>query len=72
MKTIPLLPVWRVRLSRRAETTKLRAEADRLNTEGNALWAEAVLEAYGNVPIEWKSATHCVVNGVDEYTEETC
>jgi hypothetical protein len=30
------------------------------------------LESYGNVTIEWKSVTHCVVNGVDEYTEETC
>jgi len=34
------------------------------------LLAEGVLEAYGNVTIKWKSSTHCVVDGTDEYTEE--
>lgn len=50
--------------------SKLWAAGDKLRAEGNKLWAAGVLEVYGNVTIEWKSSTHCVVDGTNEYTEE--
>lgn len=55
----------------KAEGDKLWAEGGKLWAEGDKLWAEAVIEAYGNVTIEWESGTRCVVDGTDEYTEET-
>ena len=33
------------------------------------LRTENVVAAYGNVTIEWKSLTHCIVDGTDEYKE---
>ena len=56
MKQISLKFVWGVYL-------KLRAEGDKL-------WAEGVIEAYGNVTIEWTSYNHCIVNGTDEFKAE--
>ena len=53
----------------RAEGDKLRAEGYKLRAEGDKLWVEAVLEAYGNVTIEWKSETYCIVDGKDEYKD---
>jgi cell division protein FtsB len=48
----------------RAEGNKLRAEGDKLRAEGNKLWAEAIIEAKGNIKIEWiwrdkKQASAC-------------
>ena len=59
-KSLGLGFVWRIRLSLRAEGSKLRAEGDKLWAEGDKLWAEgdklwaeAILEAHGNIRIEW-------------------
>ena len=38
-----------------AEGDKLWAEGDNLWAEGANLWAEAILEAHGNIGIEWKN-----------------
>lgn len=69
MKTIPLQFVWDIRLKLWAESEKLLAEGNKLWAEGKKLWAEGVLATYGNVTIEWKSETHCIVDGTDEYKE---
>jgi hypothetical protein len=68
-KTISLKFVWGIYIKLREEGAKLRAKGDKLWAKGDKLWAEGVLAAYGNVTIEWKSATHCIVDGTDEYTE---
>ena len=47
----------------------LRAEADTLRAKGDTLWAEAVIEAYGNVTIQWITSEKCIVNGTDTYGE---
>ena len=80
-KSLGLGFVWRIRLSLRAEGSKLRAEGSKLRAEGDKLraewiklraegvklwaeggklraegdklWAEAILEAHGNIRIEW-------------------
>ena len=48
MKTLELAFVWGIRMRFCAEGGKLRAEGDKL-------WAEAILEAHGNIGIEWKN-----------------
>lgn len=45
--------VWRVRLSLRAEGKKLSAEGRKLSAEGDRLWTESILEAHGNITMEW-------------------
>ncbi len=45
-KALGLGFIWRLRL-------KLWAEGDKLRAEGNKLWAEAILEAHGNIKLEW-------------------
>ena len=37
-----------------AEGDKLRAESNKLRAEGEILFLAAVLEVYGNIPLEWK------------------
>ena len=63
-----ILATWKERNKLRAEGNKLWAEGYKLWAEGNKLWAEgnklraegeilflaAVLEVYGNIPLEWK------------------
>ena len=39
----------------KAEGNKLYAEGRKLCAEGDWLWAEAILEAYGNIKMEWKN-----------------
>jgi hypothetical protein len=53
----------------RAEGDKLRAEGNKLWAEGNKLWAEAIIECHGNIKLEWKSPTHCVLETGEEFTE---
>ena len=55
MKTLELAFVWGIRMRFCAEGGKLRAEGDKLYAEGDKLWAEAILEAHGNIGIEWKN-----------------
>ena len=69
-KVISLKFVWGVYLKLMAEGDKLMADGNKLWAKGSKLWEDGILEEYGNVPIEWISATHCVVDGTDEYTEE--
>ena len=54
--------VWGIRLKLRADGDKLRADGDKLwadgsklRAEGDKLWAEAIIEAHGNIKIEWKN-----------------
>ena len=54
----------------RAEGTTIRAKGTTLWAEGATLWAEGVRAAYGNVTIEWKSDTSCLIDGTDEFKEE--
>ena len=35
--------------------------------EGVKCWVQGVVQAYGDVSIEWKSATHCIIDGKYEY-----
>ena len=42
-----------------AEGNKLRAEGNKLRAEGDKLWAEALIEARGNISIEWLSDGSC-------------
>jgi hypothetical protein len=37
-----------------AEGSKLLTEGDKLRVEGETLWIDAILEAYGNITVEWK------------------
>lgn len=37
-----------------AEGAKLRAEGDKLSAESHRYWAEAIIEAFGNIKLEWK------------------
>ena len=69
VKTLSLGYVWAYRLKLRAEGVKLRAEGDKLWAEGNKLWAEAVIAVHGNIMMEWKSSTHCVLGTGEEFTE---
>ena len=69
MKIISVGFVWKIRLSLRAEGDKLRAEGNKLRAEGDKFWAEAVIEAYGNVTIEWHSHTKCTVDGIDTFDD---
>ena len=46
-----------------AEGNKLRAEGNKLCAEGDKLWAETILAVCGNVTMNWKSETECVVDG---------
>ena len=76
--SVSLAKVWRLRLRLRAEGDKLWAEGakpwaegekpwaegDKLRAEGDKLWAEGVIEAHGNVIINWTS-DGCVVEGVE-------
>ena len=48
MKELSLAFVWGIRI-------RLRAEGDKLRAEGDKLWAEAIIEAHGNIKIEWKN-----------------
>lgn len=59
-KVLSLDFIWKIRLQLRANGRKLlfegddlRDEGERLEIEGNKLWAEAILEAYGNIRMEW-------------------
>ena len=52
--------IWGIRLKLRAEGDKLYAEGNKLRAEGSKryaegdkLWAEAILEAHGNIKMEW-------------------
>ena len=49
--------VWKIRLS--------------FYAEGDKLWAEGILAHYGDVTIQWKSSTHCIVDETEEFTEKT-
>jgi hypothetical protein len=60
---------WDLYLKLMALGAKLTADGAKLLALGNQLWAKSVLEAYGNVTIEWKSDRYCLVNGVDAYTD---
>ena len=53
----------------RAEGDKLWAEGGKLRAEGYKLWAEAVIEVHGNITMEWKSPTHCVLGTGEEFTD---
>ena len=51
-----------------AEGSKLRAKGDKLYAECDKLWAEgdiifmdAVIKAYGNIPIKWDSDGNCIL-----------
>ncbi len=37
-----------------AEGDKLWAEGNKLRAEGDKLWAKAIIEAHGNIRLEWK------------------
>jgi hypothetical protein len=52
-----------------AEGDKICAEGHKLWAEGHKLWAEAVLSVHGNITMEWKSPTHCVLGTGEEFTE---
>ena len=54
MKALSLNFVWNIR-------SKLRAEGDKL-------WAEAVIEVHGDVPLKWTEAG-CIVEG-EEFTNK--
>jgi hypothetical protein len=49
-----------------AEGHKLNAEGHKLYAEGDIQWYAAIIEAYGNIAVEFKGKS-CVVGG-DEYT----
>ena len=58
--SISLAFVWGIRLrlwaegdKLRAEGAKLWAEGGKLRAEGGKLWAEGILEAHGNIRVEW-------------------
>ena len=51
--SISLAFVWGIRLRLWAEGDKLRAEGAKLWAEGAKLWAEGILEAHGNIRVEW-------------------
>ena len=52
-----------------AESDKLMAEGSKLWAEGDKLWVEAILEAYGNIKIEWMSNMECHLENGDVYKE---
>ena len=54
-KALSLMSAWKHRL--------------KLCAEGDKLWAEAVIEVHGNITMEWKSPTHCVLGTGEEFTE---
>ena len=56
--------LWAEGAKLRAEGDKLWAEGAKLRAEGAKLWAEAVIEAHGNVIIEW-TESGCKVEGVE-------
>jgi hypothetical protein len=39
----------------KAKSSKIWAKSDILRAEANELWAEAILETFGNIKIEWKN-----------------
>jgi len=55
-KVLSLLFVWKLRLQFRAE--------------GYKLWAEAVLESYGNITLDWLGVTECLLENGDIYTDK--
>ena len=55
-KVLSLLFVWKLRLQFRAE--------------GDKLWAEAVLESYGNITLDWLGVTECLLENGDIYTDK--
>lgn len=66
-KKLALKCIWRRYLQLCAEGDELWGESIKLWAEGEKLWRESVMAAYGNVTMEWKSATHCIVDHTDEY-----
>ena len=54
---------WGFRLKLWDEGDKLCAEGNKLCAEGDKLWAETILAVCGNVTMNWKSETECVVDG---------
>lgn len=65
--SVSLKCVWGIRAKLWAEGSKLLAEGDKLRAEGNKLLADAVIECYGNIKMEWKSDTHCVLETGEEF-----
>jgi hypothetical protein len=50
-----------------AEGDKLYAEGDKLWAEGNKIWEEAIIEVHGNIKLEWKNGTHCILETGEEF-----
>jgi hypothetical protein len=46
-----------------AEGNKLCAEGSKLRAEGNLIWANAILEKFGNIKMEWKDSECHLENG---------
>ena len=47
--------LWAEGYKLRAEGYKLWAESDKLRAEGDIMFLAAVVEVYGNIPLEWKN-----------------
>jgi hypothetical protein len=56
----------------RAKATSLWADAYKIWAKGDQVWADAIIKAYGNVPIAWHyrmgfNSSSCLVNGIEMF-----
>ena len=62
LKELSLMFVWKLYIKLYAEGDKLYAEGkklyaegDKLYAEGDIIWIGAIIEAFGNIKLEWKN-----------------
>ena len=63
-KKAKLDATWQERLKLGVEVQKLYAEGKKLHAEGNLIWAQVILDVYGNIKMKWVGKDCHLENGM--------